>query len=496
MAIFDEPTNRLYTTGALYLGTKQYVGHIGIHTKRHAITIAGSRAGKGVSLIIPNLRLWPHNVLVVDPKGENAQHTFEAREAMGKAVHVIDPFKTAVIPDRLRAGFNPLSGIEPDGFTAREDVEVIADGMVKRSDPKHAQWDDGARDVLAGLIAFVISDAPRGKKNLTSVREMLLQPRDDLFADAQAMTACEGCGGLAKAAGVAIMEAFQSEKSMEAEFLGGARRHSKWIDSPPIASVLGTSDFSLSDIKGGNASVYVVLPPQYLETHSAFMRLLVRCAINAMAAGGSDKGERCLFLLDEFYSLGRIDEIAKAAGAMPSYGVHLWPFLQDLGQLIQLYGREGSETFFGSADAHIFFGLGDDTSLNHVAKKLGNFIVDDLDAHVPSTSASYSEEEKERLQASFSNATQRYQHQMKSLGAPRMPPDQIKQLIAVHEGQPVANFSIVFLADGSKYCLSPQPYWKMNFSPEVMEKPFEPAPVRELPQLTGWRAWLAEWFGI
>ncbi len=55
---------------------------IGWNDDRHVMTIAGSRAGKGVSLIIPNLLLYEGSALVIDPKGENARITAGRR---GKA---------------------------------------------------------------------------------------------------------------------------------------------------------------------------------------------------------------------------------------------------------------------------------------------------------------------------------------------------------------------------------------------------------------------------
>ena len=52
---------------------------IGWNDDRHVMTIAGSRAGKGVSLIIPNLLLYEGSALVIDPKGENARITARRR---------------------------------------------------------------------------------------------------------------------------------------------------------------------------------------------------------------------------------------------------------------------------------------------------------------------------------------------------------------------------------------------------------------------------------
>ncbi len=51
---------------------------------RHALTVAGTRAGKGVSLIIPNLLLYPGSVLAIDPKGELARVTGAQRGQAGQ----------------------------------------------------------------------------------------------------------------------------------------------------------------------------------------------------------------------------------------------------------------------------------------------------------------------------------------------------------------------------------------------------------------------------
>ena len=42
---------------------------------RHLLTVAPTRAGKGVAAIIPNLLTYPGSALVIDPKGENAMVT-------------------------------------------------------------------------------------------------------------------------------------------------------------------------------------------------------------------------------------------------------------------------------------------------------------------------------------------------------------------------------------------------------------------------------------
>ena len=50
-------------------------GYVGLPTKRHFLTVAATRSGKGTSLIIPNLLHYAGSVIVIDPKGENAWDT-------------------------------------------------------------------------------------------------------------------------------------------------------------------------------------------------------------------------------------------------------------------------------------------------------------------------------------------------------------------------------------------------------------------------------------
>ncbi|KAA8605146.1 hypothetical protein AL036_20555, partial [Salipiger aestuarii] len=103
---------------------------------RHMLTVAGSRAGKGVSVILPNLATYSGSVLVLDPKGENADLTAERRGkgrniaagGLNQEVFVLDPFKWAKdVPDEYRAGFNPLADLDPSDPMFVDHCDSIAD---------------------------------------------------------------------------------------------------------------------------------------------------------------------------------------------------------------------------------------------------------------------------------------------------------------------------------------------------------------------------------
>lgn len=465
---FSSTADYSFHEGAFYIGRGEQGEEIGINSERHANTIAGARMGKGTCQIIPNLLRWPENSLTVDPSGENVAATWQALEAAGKRVVLLDPFHHAErhygVPARLRASVNLLDEIHADSLTVREDIRVIADGLVKRYKVEDGTWDNGAVSVLAGYIAYVLADPDASSRNLTTVRHLLTMPeqtRQEILLD---MSNQEGFGKLARAAATIGL----SKTKKAGEYFNGAVEHADWLDSAPFVELLGSSSFSLSELKTGNVAVFLVLPHEYLTEHSRFLRLFVRCALDAMTKGGKGK-RRCLFLLDEFHSLGTIDEIAKAAGALPKFGVHLWPFLQDLGQLQQMYGETLAETFFGNSDATCFFGNTDPLTLRYVSERLGQFTLREINPpphmaekapwYVP---ANKREEWRKREETRHKNKLLDYAHASSAVGKTRISPSEIASFVGRANKDLNAKRAIVFAKSGDVLNVALKPYFAEN----------------------------------
>ena len=148
----------------------------------------------------------------------------------------------------------------------------------------------------------------------------------------------------------------------------------KWLDSVAMSKILGRSDFDLADLKKGKMTVYVVLPPHMLEEHKRFMRLFVNLAIREMSQG-ERSAKPVLFVLDEFFSLGTMSLMEKAAGLLGGYNVKLWPIVQNLGQLKELYPNNW-ETFFSNAGAVQVFAVNDLLTEEYLVRMLGKTVKD------------------------------------------------------------------------------------------------------------------------
>lgn len=358
-----------YREGRLFLGTSLYGGaKIGLDDDRHMITIASSGGGKNRSAIIPNLLLWPGSVLVLDPKGTNATVTARSRSGLG-AVHVLDPFQEVQGPARnYRSRFNPLAAINPRSPSISEDIRLIADALVL---PEHggAHWDDGARTVLTGVMAHVLA-VKASKATLFDVRELISMPLDNLREGLANSGDTESpLGRLTLAAAGQLM----TGKNEAAGFLSTAKKNTNWLDSQAMRGTLSGSDFVLTDLKTALTSLYVVIPFHLLQEHSRFLRLFANLAIASMSRG-KKPDHAVLFILDEFYSLGRMDVLAKAVAGLRSYGIKLWPILQNLGQLMELYERNAL-TFMANTAAVQIFGVNDPETSQSVASRMGFRVV-------------------------------------------------------------------------------------------------------------------------
>jgi len=138
----------------------------------HLVTVAPTRSGKGVSVIIPNLLDYPGSVVVTDPKGENYAVTARRRQELGTTVHAFDPFD---VVDGT-AACNPLDVIDTTSPDAIDDARLLADMLVVvegRETGEQAFWNEEARALLTGLILYTVSHEPVERRILPHVRTLL-----------------------------------------------------------------------------------------------------------------------------------------------------------------------------------------------------------------------------------------------------------------------------------------------------------------------------------
>lgn len=326
--------------------------------KAHLLTGGPARKGKGISVVIPNLLHCQDSVFVTDPKGELAAVTGPHRQNnFGQKVLVVNPWGLHGLPQHR---FNPLSFLvdlyndeaERRGLT--EEVAALALQLIPEpEDGRNQYFREGSRKLLRSLMLhFATREQPDG----CTLPELwrVLQNSTRLDGTLVEMAGSEALSGVV--ADLADDIAGVIEKNPEAfqSFIEGARQAVSIFDpSGWLADSLAASDFSFAELKTGKVSVYLVVPPRRIETHGAWLGLLARQAIDAVAS--TPGTSRVLFMLDEFANMGKLAGLSESLTLLPGLGVRVWMIVQSLDQLRTVYGREATNTILSQAEVQQFF---------------------------------------------------------------------------------------------------------------------------------------------
>ena len=399
---FDDAKRRI-RTGELLLGYHGgYV--ISMDDDRHILLVGGTRGGKGVSIIVPNLLIYPGSVIVIDPKGENAIVSARRRgggsaycEGMGQRVVLLDPFHAVQTPednfDDLRGGFNPLDLVSAERPDTIDDAARIADALIVSESTQDPYWEEAARSLIKVVILHVVSspDFPPDSRTLVTVRALLVG--GDM--ERQKIAAMTG-GKKSKASGLSLLfaamkrnQAFGGVIARAGEMFGNLEANSPrtmasiaqiactntdFIDSPGMQRCLSVSSFKMSDLKTERAgfSLYVCLPQGYMETHYRWLRMLTTLQIVEMERyrARPANGHSVLMVLDEYPALKRMRVIENAAARIAGFGVRILFAVQNLPQLKDLY-KDNWETLVANSGIKVFFANDDNFTREYVSKMVG-----------------------------------------------------------------------------------------------------------------------------
>lgn len=330
--LIDARRGKLLSSKGLILGRKhgrmlRYGG------EGHLLTFAPTRSGKGVGCVIPNLLAYPGSVVVTDIKGENSAITRTYRESLGP-VYELAPLGGAT---GKPAKFNPLDFIRIGTAYEVDDARLVAEMLVV---PEHAQpnhWEREARTLITGLLLYIRHHWDLLEQNLGTLRDLLMQDGDEfeLLLAKMAVSHQENVARIARGFS-------QKEPKERSAVISTAQGATELFESPELRATTEISSFKFETLKDEVASVFIIVPPEYLEAYRPFLRLMAGLATVAMTRNTAKPAQPVLFMLDELPALGYMRPIEDGIGYLAGYGAKLWLFVQDLDQLQKTYPKARS----------------------------------------------------------------------------------------------------------------------------------------------------------
>jgi len=413
--------------------------------EHHTLIVARTRTGKGTRVIIPTLLRYRGSALVIDPKGENAAITAGIRkEQLQQSIHILNPWNelAATYEKRgfSRATYNPMD------ILVRTDPNVVAIAQTLAgaicpvaANAKDRFWQGSAANVLTAVFLW-LADQPGEQKTLGRAREIVSLTRKDFTAKYLIpMAASEAFSGAIREMAAPFIDLADETYSGVMSNLSEA---TKFLSDPQIKAATAKSSFAMEDLATQKATVYVVIPPERMDTQKTWLRLVIASAMHIFKHPQTKLpyGHRCLFLIDEFAALGRLDDLPRDIATMSGFGVDFALIVQGLDQLKDHYA-EAKATILSNCANKWFCDVNDLDSAKYLSDSLGK-------ATVRTTSTSRSSSSSG--QGGSSSSTVSHSETGRSL----LNPDEVLNL-----GRDVA---IAIQPNGHPHYLRPVDYWNLT----------------------------------
>jgi type IV secretion system protein VirD4 len=346
---------------------KDSVGYFVADGFQHALLFAPTGSGKGVGFVIPNLLFWDHSVVVHDIKLENHGLTSGWRAKQGQKVFVWEPSQ----PDGITHCYNPIDWVSSKPGQMVDDVQKISNLIM----PEKDFWNNEARSLFLGVVLYLIADPTKVKSFGEVVRTMR---SDDVVYNLAVVL--DTLGKVIHPVAYMNIAAFLQKADKERSGVISTMNSSLelWAN-PLIDAATATSDFNVQEFKKVRTTVYVGLTPDNIQRLQKLMQVFYQQATEFLSRKMPNVKEEpygVMFMLDEFPTLGKMDQFKAGIAYFRGYRVRLFLIIQDTQQLKGTYEEAGMNSFLSNSTFRITFAANNYETANLISQLCGNKTVD------------------------------------------------------------------------------------------------------------------------
>ena len=304
----------------------------------HGICYAGSGGYKTVC-IASTMCTWTGSAVWLDPSLELGPMGAAAREALGHAVHQLDPTTPG-------SGFNALAWIDPTRADASLDILSLTAWVCgeERARGKDVIFDDAGRNLVACLLADIVWDrtlAPENRTLRTFVDRISLAEAD--LRQLLRSVAQNSASSLARRLAPGLME-------LPEQTFGGvmfnATTFASWLYHDQNLAFLSEGSFDPRLLTTSRVSVFVQPSIEALIRTPGLARVVTGVLATICMDNADPDAPRVLFDIDECARLGnmQIFELIRDVGR--KYGPVLRLWYQSEGQLKETWGPQSTTKWY------------------------------------------------------------------------------------------------------------------------------------------------------
>jgi type IV secretion system protein VirD4 len=339
----------------------------------HSCIFAGSGAFKSSSAICSILMFTGASV-VMDPSTEMGPMLDKALRDQGKDVfHIGVPSEEQ--PEAT--GFNVLDFIDITHPEAELHVQSVVDwtydtnvaaGSHRGEDPFFAPM---GRQLLLCLLAHLVwADPQTVEISLATLSDTLARPQQEILDNLRAI-ASTSSSPLARRIAKTL-----SDNTAPETFAGivlNCTKGAAWLFTEAYADMVSRGRFDPKMLLGGKTTVFLNISLRTLETTPAIARVLVGSLLNALYMAEGKASGKVLFLIDEAARLGHLRALVTARDTGRKYSIALHLLWQSLGQMTEIWGRDGTRAWIDACDWIGFASIRAGGAGKELSEQLGGF---------------------------------------------------------------------------------------------------------------------------
>lgn len=342
---------------------------------QHILLFAPTGSGKGVGFVIPNLLFWEQSVIVHDIKLENYEFTSGwRRKHLKQKVFLWNPAS----PDGISHCYNPMDWISTKPGQMVDDVQKICNFLL----PEQEFWQNEARALLTGVMLYLV--CPDTDKPATLGEVVRTLRNDDVVYNLAVVLDTLG-KKIHPVAYMNIASYLQKPDKERGSVTSTANSSLELWANPLIDTTTATSDFNLHEFKLTPHTCYVGLTPDNITRLKPLMSMFYQQCAAFFTAHMPRPNEKfgVLMLMDEFPTLGKMEQFQAGIAYFRGYKVRLFLIIQDTEQLKGIYEESGMNSFLSNSTYRITFAANNMETANLISQLLGNKTVQQMSYNKP-----------------------------------------------------------------------------------------------------------------
>jgi len=352
-----------------------------VYDDEHTICIGATRSGKSRSVVLQSIGLIGlsgQSFVISDPKAELFNYTAPYLERLGYDVITLD-FKNPLKSHRYNF-LQPIIDMvkKKDMAKATEYAWDLTSILVGETNGERI-WHDGECSVIASCILAVVfenMDAPEFQ-NLTNVYMFINQMCPMTEKEPPIVRYLETLPDDHPAKtlmGIANIAPARTKGSFYTSALSTLRLFTSHL----ICDMTCKSDFKPHELGEKKQALFIILPDEkktYYPLASLFIAQMYQQLVNNADIKGGRLDVKVNYLLDEFGNFSKMSNFPNMLTVGGGRGIRFNIFVQSLSQIVETYGREGSDTIKGNCHNMIYLRSEDLNTLEEVSKKLGTYTI-------------------------------------------------------------------------------------------------------------------------